>query len=186
MRKSLAILPVLALIAGCSSDADTARYLIEPAAAPQAKVRTAVASVELREVSLPLYAEGAEVAYQAADGTVRNSGDHLWADEPARTVTMTLADSIADLTGAVVAAEPWPFPEDPDVRVEVRVAEMLARSDGSFRLAGQFFVAPLAAGRQAAQRFDIAVPLEAAGYQGIAAANAEALRRLAEAVAGRL
>ena len=48
-------------------------------------------SIEVREISLPYYAEGEEVAVLAEDGTVQIVDGILWADLPPRALTLRLA-----------------------------------------------------------------------------------------------
>ncbi|WP_376877154.1 membrane integrity-associated transporter subunit PqiC [Albirhodobacter sp. R86504] len=187
-RFAMLILP-LALIA-CSNPEATGRYLIEtPTVAKTLPNR--LGSVELREVSLPDYAAGQEVSWQTADGAVRSNPDQVWADAQPRAVTLALARQISGLSGATVIAEPWPLAEAPSRRLEVRVEQILARADGQFRLAGQYFVTPDLGGRGAdvVRRFDISVPI---GTQGeadpqdpalIAKAQAAALQVLAQQIA---
>jgi uncharacterized lipoprotein YmbA len=117
--------------------------------------------VEIREVSLPEYAAGQEVAWQTEDGAVRSNPEQVWADSQPRAVTLELARQISNVSGATVIAEPWPLAENPGRRLEVRVEQMLARADGTFRLAGQYFVTPDlgARGADVVRRFDISVPI---------------------------
>lgn len=154
-------------------------------------VAIAFAAVEVREVSLPLYAEGEDIFVQSGGGLSPLAGAQ-WADDPARALTLDLARALSDLTGARVAPEPWPFEEDAGAVVDVRVSEIVARTGaagapGAFVLEGQAYVgAREGEGRDSAQDFAIAVPLpEGAGPGAIAAARAEATRALARQIAER-
>lgn len=155
----LVILLALAALAGCSNPEKTGRYLIDPPT-PQARVANTLGTAELRDVSLPQYAAAGEVAWQTADGAVRSNPRSLWADQPERAFTLTLARAISDMSGATVIAEPWPLAEPPRRRIEVRVEKALAQLDGIYRLSGRYYVAQdSAGGTNHARSFDIAVPL---------------------------
>lgn len=158
MRLAFPLL-VLAALAGCSNPEKTGRYLIDPPT-PQARVANNLGTAELRDVSLPEYAASGEVAWQTADGAVRSNPRNLWADNPERAFTLTLARAISDMSGATVIAEPWPLAEPPRRRVEVRVEKALAELDGIYRLNGRYYVSQdSAGGTNHARSFDIAVPL---------------------------
>lgn len=189
MKLSFAALPILPLmlVAGCSDPEATGRYLVDP---PQAgrQIPNRLGRAELREVVLPEYAAGQEVSWQSADGAVRSNPEAIWADNPPRAVTDSLARQISDLSGATVIAEPWPLGELPDSKIEVRISQMLAGADGVFRLSGRYFVAPDEFGPRADQGdrvrvFDLSVPLAGAGPAAIAAAQSQALALLAAQIA---
>lgn len=187
-RFAILILP-LALVA-CSNPEATGRYLIDKPSLSKT-LPNRLGATELREVSLPDYAAGQEVAWQTADGAVRSNPDKVWADTQPRAVTLELARQISSVSGATVIAEPWPLAEPADRRLEVRVEQILARADGTFRLAGQYFVTPElgARGADVVRRFDITVPLSSTGEADpqdpalIAKAQASALQTLATQIA---
>jgi uncharacterized lipoprotein YmbA len=161
MRLALIPLTLLAL-AGCSNPEKTGRYLIDPPT-PAVRVANKLGTAELADVSLPEYAKGGEVSWQTADGAVRSNPRNLWADEPERAFTLTLARAISDMSGATVIAEPWPLAEPPRRRVVVRVEKALAQLDGIYRLSGRYYVSQdSAGGTNHARSFDIAVPLPVA------------------------
>lgn len=183
----------LAALAACSNPEKTARYLIDPPT-PTVRVANNLGTAELRDVSLPEYAEGGEVSWQTADGAVRSNPRNLWADEPERAFTLTLARAISDMSGATVIAEPWPLAEPPRRRVEVRVEKALAQRDGIYRLSGRYYVSQdSAGGTNHARSFDIAVPVPgaqpASGQKppaapaAIAAAQNAAIAQLAAQIA---
>jgi uncharacterized lipoprotein YmbA len=174
----------LALLAACSSPEKTGRYLIDPPTPPVRVANQLGPTVELRDVSLPEYASGQEVSWQTPDGAVRSNPDNLWADNPERAVTLTLARAISDVSGAAVIAEPWPLGEPAERRLEVRVEKALAQSDGLYRLSGRYFLADESGGgRNHARSFDISVPLANAEPQSIAVAQSNALSILAQQIA---
>ncbi|WP_254368090.1 membrane integrity-associated transporter subunit PqiC [Paracoccus sp. Z118] len=160
MRHALPFLLIAAAaLAGCSNPEKTERYLIDPPP-PQATVGNKLGTAELRDVSLPEYAASGEVAWQTADGAVRSNTRQLWADNPERAFTLTLARAITQTSGATVIAEPWPLAEPPRRRVEVRVETALAQLNGVYRLKGSYYVSNDASGgTNHARGFDIQVPL---------------------------
>jgi uncharacterized lipoprotein YmbA len=170
----------LVALAGCGA---SPRYLIEPPA-PTVSVRTAAQSIMLRDVSLPDYASADKISVQDADGSVREVKSALWADLPPRAVTLALARQLDTALSATVAAAPWPLAGLPDAEIEVRVERNLAGADGQFRLAGTFYVLS-EIGRLGPESsgFDIAVPLAGTSPAQIAAAQSQALAKLAETIA---
>lgn len=183
MRPLILALLSLALLAGCG--ADPVRYASPPVASGN-RIPVSVGQLEVREVSLPAYARTEEIWRETPGGALEADTSVLWADDPARGVTQELSGHLAALTGARVAAEPWPFEDLPQARLVVRVDEMLAGADGRFRLSGQYFVARLSAGRDTAGTFRVSAPIPPeSGVPGIAAARAAAVRDLARLIAAR-
>lgn len=172
----------VAVLAGCGGAAQ--RFTVPPAAVPLQNVTIAYRSVELLEVSLPTYAASDEIHIRGDDGAVSSSSDTLWADQPARSVTLELSRYLAQMTGARVAPEPWPFADRAAVRVDVRVEEMLAEGNGTFLMTGQYFVAPELGGRDRSGLFSLSAPIVAeGGAAAIAAARGQVVRQLAEEIA---
>lgn len=179
--KRFSALLLLAALAACTSVPE--QRLTVPRAPVETKQRIAFASVALREVSLPVYAAGEDIYLSDALGVLRTQPGLFWADDPARAITLELSRHLAQITGARVASEPWPFGGFPEAQVEVRVEEMLAQEGGIFRLAGQYFVSS-ETGRARAQLFDLSVPVPVeAGATAIAAARGQAVQDLALAIA---
>lgn len=183
-RYFLAPLLLLAM-AGCSNPEKTGRFLIDPPASG-AQVPNRLGTAELKDVSLPEYASGQEVAWQTADGAVRSNPDNLWADNPQRGFTLALARAISDISGATVIGEPWPLAEPPQRRLEVRVEKALAQADGVFRLTGRYFVSDEGygtGGANHARSFDISVPLASDQPGAVAQAMSQAIGQLAGQIA---
>lgn len=180
---ALACLGLVALSA-CSDPEDTARFLIDPPV-PGGQVPNRLGSAELKDVSLPEYASGQEVAFQTPDGAVRSNPDNVWADNPQRAFTLSLARAISDASGATVIGEPWPLAEPPQRVLEVRVERALAQANGIYRLSGRYFVADEGSGgANHARSFDISVPMGGATGPGASAAAASsAIAILAQQIA---
>lgn len=182
-----AAFPLLALLAlgACSNPEKTARFLIDPPATG-AQLPDRLGTVELKDVSLPDYASGQEVAWQTGDGAVRSNPANLWADNPQRAFTQSLARQISDISGATVIGEPWPLAEPPQRRLEVRVEKALAQADGVFRLTGRYFLSDEGygtGGANHARSFDISVPLASDQPGAVAAAMSQAIGQLAQQIA---
>ena len=176
------ILVTFALLAACGPR--PLRFTVPPAV-PQERIGIAFSTVELLDVSLPEYAEGAEIFVQVPGNALTRVARAQWADDPARAVTLDLARALAEVTGARVAPEPWPFEEPAEAQVDVRVAEIVADASGVFLLRGQVFVASQdGSGRDRAREFRVSIPLPPeAGPAAIAAARGQATLALAQDIA---
>lgn len=177
----IASMIALTAVAACSSAKKTERYQIDPAPAAQT-MPNRIGSAVLRDVSLPQYAADQEIAFQTPDGAVRTNPKQIWADDPRRSITLALAAQISDLSGARVIAEPWPLTDLPQRQIEVRVDRLLAASDNTVRLSGNYYVSA-SDGADVVRRFDISVPMTGEGPSAIAAAQSQAVTALARQIA---
>ncbi|KAA9007809.1 PqiC family protein [Histidinibacterium aquaticum] len=174
------LLAALLLAAACGTDT---RYAVPAVDTPTERVPSAFASLEVVEVTLPTYAASEDIYLQDAGGGLEPLGP-LWADDPARAVTLQLSRDLQRITGALVAPDPWPFRDFPAARLDVRLEEFVATASGGFLIAGQYFVAPEEGGGDAAGRFAIEVPLaERESAAAIATARSAAVTRLATEIA---
>ncbi|WP_245890874.1 PqiC family protein [Albidovulum aquaemixtae] len=179
------LVTLLVVLAGCGSG-NAPRFLLNPPE-PEQRFDVRYSRIELREVSLPAYAAAPDIAVQGEGGDLRNLPDALWADDPVRGVTMALARSLDEASDAVVAAEPWPLDAPADLRVEVRVEQMLARADGRYEISGHYaYYAPEGSGRGSLRRFSVAAPISGEGARGVADAAGAALALLAREILSRL
>lgn len=179
--KYLWILGVLAL-ASCG-DGPSARYSV-PQPIVSDTIRIAYSSVEIRDVSLPTYAASDEIHQEVEGGALSSSAAVLWADAPARAVSLALSRNLSELTTAKVANEPWPFESFPQARVEVRIEDMVAGQNGFFRLKGQYFVASTRGNRERSGLFELLTPYDIeAGPNAIAAARGQVILNLAREIA---
>jgi len=178
------ILALLVALAACSTP--TNRLALSPQPSTL-ELRPLVGSAMVRTVSLPSYAAAEEVARETADGLIADDSNVLWADDPQRAATLVLTGTLSDILSIDVGPEPWPFIRLPDVSIDVRVARILARSDGQFVLAGQFFVGGDGIDfRNTATDFDITVPMIDQSLASIATAQSAALVQLGEAIARQI
>lgn len=177
----------LAFLALTACGGTEPRYLIDSAPAETTQVRMQVATLEIREVSLPAYAEESQILIEAADGALTPLENALWADEPRRAVTLRLAEAISRGGSATVAAEPWPLETPAQAAVHVQVSDMVARASGQFDLKGQFAISSYDhVVRERIKRFDITVPMPDASPAGIARASGQALQNLAQEITQEL
>lgn len=174
-------------LAACSSG-DGARYLIDPpAGAASAETRVAVRTVELRDVSLPSHASGTEILVRDETGALRPLGDAVWADDPERAVTGTLAQLLDARSTAAVAAEPWPLFDGPSARLDVRIDKMLASVSGVFEITGQAAVSAVdGRPRERVERFAISVPISEITAAAVTEAQGRALAALSDELIGLL
>lgn len=140
-------------------------------------------TLEVRSVSLPTYAASEQIYGQDADGLLVSEGSLLWGDVPERAITLELSRTLAELTGARTAPEPWPFGTRPDAQIDVRFEDLLAGADGIFRVSGQYFVSA-DIGRERSGLFRLEVPYDpTTGAEAIAQARSRAILDLAKRIA---
>jgi hypothetical protein len=168
----------LALLAACGSP----DMVAVQAPAITETVRIGFASVEVKDVSLPSYAAADAVVQQAPDGTLITS-KVLWADAPERAIGLELSRNLAQLTKQRIASEPWPFEEDAAATLDIRFADLVAGTDGTFRATGQYFVG-VYEGRERSGLFDLSVAYDPdGGPAAIARARGQIILDLAKYVA---
>jgi uncharacterized lipoprotein YmbA len=174
---------VLLLVAACGG-AGPVRYAA-PEVPVQARVSIPHRTVAVREVSLPSYATEEIIAVADGKGGIRESADKIWADDPTRAVTLEVTSALGMITGRTVAADPWPFRDDPDAVVDIRLEEFVADERGAFTARGQFYIAHSDENRRdRSQRFRIVERFDPeGGFPAIAAARSRAVNALALRVA---
>ncbi|WP_273691550.1 PqiC family protein [Ketogulonicigenium vulgare] len=176
-----ALIPFAALmaLAACSSPT---LYTAEAPVPLDQRASIAFSTVEVAELSLPRYASGPDIYSEGAGGALTAMSGVNWADDPAPAMTAGLVQVLTGMTGARIAAEPWPFRSFPQVRVEVRVTTMVARENAGFVMIGQYYIAGQEDGlRERARPFAVQIPMR----DGYDAADIAAARGLAVAELGR-
>ena len=177
------LLPAALLLAACGADPV---LFATPEVAPVQRIGIAFGTVEVRDVTLPLYAETEEIVIEGAGGALTPLDGASWADDPQRAMTLELSEALAALTSARVAAEPWPYDSFPAAFVAVRVSRFTAGADGRFRIAGQWHAGGRDGVRERSGRFAVAAPFDPeGGGPAIAAARARAVNDLAAEIAQR-
>ncbi len=176
-------IPLVLVLAACGTDQ---RYLIDPPGVA-GTARVQVASLEVREVSLPAYAESSEILVESADGGLSPIPNALWADDPARAVTLAIAERIGAGSSATVAPEPWPLEEDAQAAVSVTVAQLVARADGTLSLTGQYAISSYdRIVRERIVPFSIVQPMAGDSPSAIAAATGAAISKLSTEIIASL
>ncbi len=172
----------LVFVLGCSSVIPPRIDMVAPTSA--LKLNAIVQSAMVRTVSLPTYAAAEEVAFETSSGLISQNNNLLWADDPARAVTLTIARQLDNILTADVSPEPWPFVNLPDVAIDVRVSRMIAGRNGNFSLEGQYYVGGDGIDfPNSTTSFAIQVPLTSSQSAEIAQAQAKAILRLSEKIA---
>lgn len=183
--RALAVVMALPL-AACGSG-DSARYLIDAPVSATGETRVSARSVELRDVSLPSHASGAEILVRDEGGALKPLGDAVWADDPERAVTGTLAQLLDTRSTATVSAEPWPLLDGPSARLDVRIDKMLASVSGVFEITGQAAVSAVdGRPRERVERFAISVPISEITAAAVTEAQGRALAALSDELIGLL
>ena len=178
------LLPALLGLLALAACGPAPLRLTTPPTSPVERIDIGFSTVEVLDVSLPDYAADERIFVQVPGGALTPSGA-IWADDPARALTLELSLALADITAARVAPEPWPFEERPEAQVDVRLAEIVADAAGAFVMRGQYFVASQdGSARDTAEEFRIVIPLPPEpGPATIAAARARATVALAREIA---
>ena len=180
-RRGLLLAVPLAL-AGCLTS-DPARFMIEPVPAAT-QIQTSADTIAIANVSLPSYAKETGMIVQDATGALVPVPNADWADEPERAMTFALVRNLADISGAKVAADPWPLGGVPEAEVRVRVERMLVDNTGTMRLTGQYTIRrDELTSRNRVEGFDIQVPSSTSSPTAIVRAHGAAWRDLAELIA---
>lgn len=176
----LLALPLVLALAACGTPP---AYEMQTSASAT-RATTAARTIMVREVSMPDYATDDAMAQQDGSGAVTILRRVRWADLQPRAVTLALSRQLNDTLTATVAPEPWPLSGLPDGEVDVRIERILAGSDNVFRLNGVYYVRAEGVNLGAPSRnFAIAVPMTGTGPADIAAAQSEAITRLAQDIA---
>ncbi len=183
MNRLPALIAALTLL-GCSeTEIRVAPAGETVAASPTERVGIAYRSIEVATVTMPIYATTEEIVVSGKDGTLVPLGP-LWSDEPARAMTLQIARELGVVTNRIVAPEPWPFRDPAQARIDVRVEDYHATRRGTFRVAGQYFVAPEGGGREVARGFSIEAPIHGRPTAAnIASARTLAIRQLVLGIA---
>ncbi len=157
------------------------QFIASPKLVAQERISSKFRTIEVVEVSLPSYAARDEITAQENGLLVLS--DVLWADDPTRSMTLTLTRHLSELTRVRVASEPWPFDGYAAGRVEVRVEELIVTAD-AVRLAGQYYVVDLdGLGRDHAHLFDLSTTIKGSDAVAVAQGRARLMLNLAKMIA---
>ena len=178
--RAIALILLLAACGGPEFRYDAPRFDLEE------KVRIVYPSLEVKEVSLPEYADASEIFVESG-GTIVAAEDAFWADDPARAITLAVSRHLSKGTYSRVAPDPWPFDDLPTAELDIRVETLLARADGAFILEAQWFAAGQDGWSDRSGRVDLVTPYDpAGGPAAVAAARSSAIVGLAAEIARAL
>lgn len=171
-------------LASCSANPNL--YLLESAPTGD-QLRTVATLIEVTQIDLPQYVQANELLLRGEDGVVRTQKNDLWADAPDRALTEVLARALDERLSADVAADPWPFDVPADLRVSVKVQQMIGTTGQDLRFSGQYFLGATSIGDLTiANRFDFSIPLTDGSLQVLSFAHTQAISRLADQIAIRI
>ena len=181
--RAIALLATILLLAACNREPDI--FFDDPRVDLTEPRRVVYPSIEVREISLPAYADASEIVVDAGGALI--STETFWADDPARAVTLDVARHLSQITHSRVAPDPWPFDDPPTAELDIRVETLLARADGAFVLEAQWFAAGQDGWSDRSGRVDLVTPYDpAGGPPAVAAARSTAIAGLAAEIAEAL
>lgn len=184
MRTFLMLMPLLLLL-GCTG-ANRDRFLIEPVSSA-ATIKTGARTISIATVNLPAYAKESGIFVQNAAGSIIAIPKADWADDTERAMRLFLVRSLASLSGAQVASDPWPLGGVPEAEVRIDVEQMLVDNSNTMRLSGQFSIRrDQAESRSRIRQFNIATKAKSNGASDVVASHGEAWQELAKILANAM
>jgi len=171
------------LLSGCSS-APFKYYLLAP-------VKTAAPAhsglaVGVGPVTLPDYLDRPQIVTRTQGSEIVLADGHRWAEPLQVNVTNVLAENLAAMTGSPqIVFYPWKTTQRPTRQVVVDVSRFDADADRVVTLQARWSVGE--PDKPAVlRRSTIQVAATGAGYEGLVAAQNEALARLSQEIAAEL
>ncbi len=184
MRILFLLMPIL-LLSGCTG-ANHDRFLIEPVAAATT-VKTDAHTISITTVNLPTYAKESGIFVQNGAGAIVAIPKADWADDTERAMRLFLVRSLADISGAQVASDPWPLSGVPEAEIRIDVEQMLVDSSNTMRLSGQFSIRrDRAESRSRIRQFNIATKARSSSAADVVTAHGEAWQELAKVLANAI
>jgi uncharacterized lipoprotein YmbA len=147
-----------------------------------------IASVGLRTVEIPGYANRLQMVRRSGSNRLKISDVHRWADHPDRMVQRVIGENLQVLMGdASVYSAPWPAGLKPERVVDISILEMIATDDRKMTLTAVWTIGdgrePEAVdSRRSTQTLDVT----GSDFAQLAAAHDRALALLSQAVADSL
>ena len=184
MRIFFLLLP-LVLFSGCTGT-NHDRFLIEPVAST-ATVKTDARTISVTTVNLPTYAKESGIFVQNAAGAIVAIPKADWADDTERAMRLFLVRSLADISGAQVASDPWPLGGVPEAEIRIDVEQMLVDNSNTMRLSGQFSIRrDRAESRSRIRQFIITTKTKSNSAGDVVKAHGEAWQELAKVLANAI
>lgn len=181
MRILFLLMPLL-ILSGCTSTSPD-RFMIEPIASA-ATVKTDARTISITAVNLPTYAKESGIYVQTAAGAIVAIPKSDWADDTERAMRLYLVRSLADISGAQVASDPWPLGGVPEAEIRIDVEQMLVDNSATMRLSGQFSIRrDRAESRNRIRQFNITTRAKSNSAADVVAAHGKAWQELANVIA---
>ncbi len=185
--RAICLVGIPLALAACAG-AEPLRYVVDPVIAEAStRVRTSARTISIAEVSLPAYAKEPSLFVEGEGSALQALENADWGDDPGRAMSNALVRELTEITGADVAAEPWPLGGVPEAEIRVRVSEMVVRADGLLSLSGHYAIRrDEARDRNAIELFSLQVPSASAAPADVVRAHGAAWRELAAIIAKAL
>lgn len=173
------------LLLGCGGGT-TNQYLFDIDEA-QGELRSNARIIEVSRLDLPQHANENEISLRGPDGVIRILKNDLWADSPDQALTELLAAGLDERLTADVVASPWPYDTPADLRVDVKVRELIGDAGSQLNFKGQYFLSSPGGGALAKPvRFEYVLPMNDASPQSLSNAYAQAFAALSNAIASSI
>ncbi|MEM1302441.1 MAG: PqiC family protein [Pseudomonadota bacterium] len=173
------------MMVACSTPEDL--YLLPAPAKTNASIKVRPKTVEVRDVSLPSYAEEADILVRHTDGALRPIDGALWANDPQKGITQAIARRLDAGTTATVTPEPWPLFDGPDRSVEITIERMVATAGKTLEIEGQFAIlSRTGEAREFVRRFEVVEFLPDGSANAVAGAMGLGLGTLSDQIAKAL
>jgi len=173
------------LLSGCTGT-NHDRFLIEPVASATT-VKTDARTISITTVNLPTYAKESGIFVQNAAGAIVAIPKADWADDSERAMRLFLVRSLASISGAQVASDPWPLGGVPEAEIRIDVEQMLVDSSNTMRLSGQFSIRrDRAESRSRIRQFNITTKAKSNSAADVVEAHGKAWHELAKVLANAI
>ena len=172
-------------LAACSAAAPD-RFLVESVSTGQT-VKIGSKTISVMSINLPSFANETRIYVQNDRGALVAIPKSDWADDTERAMRLHLVRSLASMTGADVASDPWPLGGIPEAEVRVDVEQMYVDKRGIMRLSGQFSIRrDRAENRNQIRQFEVETKAAARTPAAIVDAHGKAWQQLAYKIAKSL
>ncbi|MDN5869606.1 MAG: ABC-type transport auxiliary lipoprotein family protein [Nitrococcus sp.] len=182
-----AVLTALMFLSGCAGAPPVSeqRYLLGISEAPVAPPEDASRRLSIAPLRLAPFLRTDGIVMQTGAVTIHVGRDHLWAEDLATQLQVTLGQELArKLPHVRVLTEVDPTPAGVSLRrLEVEVDGFHGRYDGVAVVAGQWWLRDRAGQLLASNQFLMERPLQADGYQALVKSLAAAWQSVADAIA---
>lgn len=143
-RRTALLASCLVALNACSSGPPPKLYLLDSPTSGLVSVELAkkadIKSLGMSPVTLPGYANDAQIASLNVDGTINQSDAHRWAEDPDDAISRVLSERLRAHADTTVLIEPWPRDYEPAARVEVSFDKLLREPTGGALMVGQILL----------------------------------------------